>query len=174
MNEDTHPTASHSTNASKAQTDPGESDIAFTKVTGERGFPAWTSRDEIVDFLHENMKPYHDTKSDIDRALTYTLEGPFSADGFVMLAHRKRELLGILVMLNSGMGGYIPSNILLFVGVDPKLRGQGIGGKLIRHSIAQCRGDIKLHVEYDNPAKRLYERLGFTTKYAEMRYAQPD
>ncbi|MDK2978441.1 MAG: hypothetical protein PWP52_1155, partial [Bacteroidales bacterium] len=29
--------------------------------------------------------------------------------------------------------------------------------------------DVKLHVEYDNPAKRLYERLGMTTKYAEMR-----
>jgi hypothetical protein len=25
-------------------------------------------------------------------------------------------------------------------------------------------------VEYDNPAKRLYERMGFSTKYAEMRW----
>jgi hypothetical protein len=25
-------------------------------------------------------------------------------------------------------------------------------------------------VEYDNPAKRLYERVGMKTKYAEMRY----
>jgi len=24
-------------------------------------------------------------------------------------------------------------------------------------------------VEYDNPAKRLYERLGFRSRYAEMR-----
>jgi ribosomal protein S18 acetylase RimI-like enzyme len=31
-------------------------------------------------------------------------------------------------------------------------------------------GDIALHVEYDNPAKNLYERAGFTSKYIEMRY----
>ena len=34
----------------------------------------------------------------------------------------------------------------------------------------ECGGGIALHVEYDNPARRLYERLGFTSKYAEMRY----
>ena len=36
---------------------------------------------------------------------------------------------------------------------------------------ASVEGDTKLHVEYDNPAKRLYERLGFENKYAEMRWS---
>jgi ribosomal protein S18 acetylase RimI-like enzyme len=31
------------------------------------------------------------------------------------------------------------------------------------------RGNIALHVEPDNPAKILYEKLGFTNKYLEMR-----
>ena len=31
------------------------------------------------------------------------------------------------------------------------------------------KGDIALHVEKDNPAKYLYEKLGFTNKYLEMR-----
>ena len=73
--------------------------------------------------------------------------------------------------MKSGMSGYVPEHILLFVTVDPAARGRGIGGRLIRRSIAECPGDVKLHVEHDNPAKRLYERLGFTAKYAEMRYS---
>jgi ribosomal protein S18 acetylase RimI-like enzyme len=68
------------------------------------------------------------------------------------------------------MGGYVPKHILLFVSVLPETRGRGIGGKLIKRSIAECEGDVKLHVEYENPAKRLYERLGFTSDYAEMRF----
>ena len=68
------------------------------------------------------------------------------------------------------MGGYIPENILLFVTISPQIRGKGIGGKLIKHSLNEADGNIKLHVEHDNPAQRLYERLGFTQDYAEMRY----
>ena len=56
------------------------------------------------------------------------------------------------------------------VAVDPSTRGMGVGAKIIKHSFNAADGDIKLHVEYDNPAKKLYERLGMTSKYAEMRF----
>jgi ribosomal protein S18 acetylase RimI-like enzyme len=68
------------------------------------------------------------------------------------------------------MKGYVPENFLLMVAVDPSTRGKGIGAQIINRSFELADGDVKLHVEYDNPAKRLYERLGMTSKYAEMRY----
>ena len=52
----------------------------------------------------------------------------------------------------------------------PDLRGQGLGRRIIEEACGGLDGAVKLHVEYDNPAKRLYERIGFSTKYAEMRY----
>jgi ribosomal protein S18 acetylase RimI-like enzyme len=36
-------------------------------------------------------------------------------------------------------------------------------------AISIAEGNIALHVEPDNPAKGLYEKLGFTNKYLEMR-----
>jgi len=68
------------------------------------------------------------------------------------------------------MKGYIPENILLMVCVHPLMRGKGIGGKIINKSIELANGNIKLHVEHDNPAKQVYESIGFISKYAEMRY----
>jgi ribosomal protein S18 acetylase RimI-like enzyme len=75
-------------------------------------------------------------------------------------------------MLRTGMSGFVPENILLWVAVDPSVRGKGVGSQIIRRSFELADGDVKLHVEYDNPAKHLYERLGMTTKYAEMRYTK--
>lgn len=46
----------------------------------------------------------------------------------------------------------------------PEFRGQGIGGTLMRGVLDEARGKgqmVSIHVEQSNPAKRLYQRLGF-------------
>lgn len=143
----------------------------YTKVVLNQDFPSWADREFTIRFFHETMRPYNDSLDDVARALDYALVPEKGQGGFVMLAHRGETLLGALCMLKTGMGGYIPENILLFVTVAPETRGQGVGRKLIEHCLAETKGEVKLHVEYDNPAKRLYERLGFITKYAEMRWS---
>ena len=37
-------------------------------------------------------------------------------------------------------------------------------------AIEHCKGDIALHVTDDNPAKDMFEKLGFTNPYLEMRF----
>jgi len=80
------------------------------------------------------------------------------------------QLVGVVIMNNTGMSGYIPDVILVYIAVDSKFRGKGYGKKLCLNAIENAEGDVKLHVEYDNPAKGLYEHIGFTNKYAEMRF----
>jgi len=151
-------------------TETSGADVGYVKISGESDFPAWAPRDEVALFFHETMKPYNDELEDVHSALDYALVPGRGQGGFLMLVHEQEKLLGALLMLRTGMGGYIPEHILLFVSVLPETRGRGIGGELIKRSIAECDGHVKLHVEYDNPARRLYERLGFTSDYAEMRF----
>jgi ribosomal protein S18 acetylase RimI-like enzyme len=145
---------------------------SYLKITDLSQLPEWASRDQVARFFHTTMEPYNDTLEDVQAALDYAFVPGRGQGGFLMLVHRQQRLLGALLMLSTGMSGYVPPHILLFVSVLPETRGQGIGSDLIRRSIAECSGDVKLHVEYDNPAKRLYERLGFESKYAEMRYPE--
>jgi ribosomal protein S18 acetylase RimI-like enzyme len=147
-------------------------ELSFTKVTEDGQFPDWASREDVESFLFQKMQPYNDNPEDITRGVNFALGVDGAPGGFVMLANLDGKLVGVLVMLRTGMQGFIPDNILLYVGVDPDMRGKGIGRKLIDHCIEQSDGDVKLHVEYDNPAKRLYERIGFTSKYAEMRFTK--
>lgn len=157
------------TPASEADTDNRTSEIRMHRIDDASGFPDWAPREAVVDFFHTTMKPYNDAPEDVNRALDYAFSKADGEGGFLILAEEKGTLLGALLMLNTGMRGFVPPNILLFVTVHPDHRGRGLGRTIIDHSVAQCDGDVKLHVEYDNPAKRLYERVGFTTKYAEMR-----
>jgi GNAT superfamily N-acetyltransferase len=124
----------------------------------------------LAEFLHESLKPFDDPVEEIIDGLDYALSDDPGRGGFVLLAEEDGEPVGSVVMLRTGMKGYIPENVLLYVAVRPDMRGRGVGGRIIRRSLEEAEGDVKLHVEYDNPAKRLYERIGFVSKYAEMRF----
>jgi len=115
------------------------------------------------------MRPYNDTLKDTLAGITDALENRPAPGGFIVCAMEGHMLLGALVMLNTGMSGYIPPNLLLFIAVDPEKRGQGIGTNLLSKSLENTHGPVKLHVEADNPARRLYERAGFRTAYLDMR-----
>ncbi|MFC3415679.1 GNAT family N-acetyltransferase [Algoriphagus hitonicola] len=126
-------------------------------------------KNEIADFLFEHLGEYGDPKDDIMKCLDYALDRGIRAGGFVVLAREKGKIVGALVMNKTGMSGYIPENILVYIAVDAAQRGKGIGKKIMDMAIKMANGAIALHVEPDNPAKKLYEKLGFTNKYLEMR-----
>ena len=122
-----------------------------------------------VDFLHKNLEQYGDEKSDIEKAIKYSLKEIPSFGGFIIKAFDKEKLVGIVVINKTGMSGYIPENILVYIAVDNSQRGKGYGKYLMNKAIELSEGSIALHVEKDNPARFLYEKVGFTNPYLEMR-----
>jgi ribosomal-protein-alanine N-acetyltransferase len=151
--------------------EPKDSDIEMHVMHDFDDFPSWLTPEQLAVFLHKSLKPFEDSLPDVRQGIKDALSPEAGEPGFILLSEHDKKPLGALVMLRTGMAGYVPENLLLWVAVDPAARGQGIGGKLINRSFELADGDVKLHVEYDNPAKRLYERLGMTNKYAEMRYS---
>lgn len=132
--------------------------------------PATTAeKNKIADFLSEHLDQYGDKREDILRALEYAQKEAASHGGFIVTGMRKEKIVGAVVINQTGMKGYIPENILVYIAVDGGRRGEGIGKRLMKKAIELAKGDIALHVEPDNPARILYEKLGFTNKYLEMR-----
>ncbi len=127
------------------------------------------TKQEFIDFLYQHLDSFGDSKSAIEKAIDYAFSEAEGKGGFLLVAYYDNEIAGALVMNETGMSEYIPENILVYIAVHSKYRGKGFGAEIIKKSFELSRGDIKLHVEYDNPAKRLYEKLGMKTKYAEMR-----
>jgi ribosomal protein S18 acetylase RimI-like enzyme len=130
--------------------------------------------DDLIDFLFVHLDRFGDTKKAIAACLDYAMSDAEGKGGFILMALQNDKIAGAVVMIETGMKWYIPEYFLVYIAVHKDNRNQGLGGKLMGMVMDQAAGDIALHVEYDNPAKRLYERVGFQSKYAEMRYQKEE
>ncbi len=136
-------------------------------IDTQTGKHALFTDDAIASFLFQHLDQFGDKKELILKCLDYV----FNPDrgGFVVVAHEDGKIAGAVVVNETGMSGYIPENILVYIAVDKAHRGKGLGKSLMQKAMERATGSIALHVEPDNPAKFLYEKLGFTNKYLEMR-----
>ncbi|CAG5081551.1 GNAT family N-acetyltransferase [Parvicella tangerina] len=131
--------------------------------------PTEIEKEQIVDFLHTHLQEYGDDKKDIKKAIDYAVKEFSSFGGFIILLIDQGSILGAVVINKTGMGGYIPENILVYIATHNDHRGKGLGKTMMEKTIEFAKGDIALHVEHNNPAKHLYEKYGFTNPYLEMR-----
>ena len=75
------------------------------------------------------------------------------------IVERRGEAIGRLYVAREMQG-----RALFDISLLPGWAGQGIGGALIDHVLAEARGAgraVRLHVQPHNPARRLYLRKGF-------------
>lgn len=131
--------------------------------------PTTSEKVAVADFLFKSLEQYGDPKEDILKCMDYALKETSAIGGFICVACMDKKIVGAVIINRTGMKDYIPENILVYIATDAEKRGQGIGRQLMEKAIATADGNIALHVEPNNPAKKLYEKLGFTNKYLEMR-----
>lgn len=144
---------------------PIKEDLKYKLINKFSGPGTLITNGDVKHFLFKHLEQYGDNLIDIQKALDYV----FERGGFVLVQFFEEQISGVVVINETGMSGYIPENILVYIAVNNKHRGLGFGKELMTCAIKSCKGDIALHVEKNNPARFLYEKLGFTNPYLEMR-----
>ena len=120
--------------------------------------------------MSTHLEQYGDKEEDIDKAFNYAISANADAGGYVIsLRDHENNIVGASIVNRTGMEGYIPENILVYIATHREHRGKGIASSLMQEIVNTSEGDIALHVEPDNPAIGLYRKFGFTNKYLEMR-----
>lgn len=141
----------------------------YLLISGAAGPDDFFNEERIAEFLFQHLEEYGDPKEQILACLDYVFDP--EKGGFVAIAYEDdKSIKGATIVNKTGMSGYIPENILVYIAVDASTRGKGVGKALMEMALEEAEGGVALHVEPDNPAKHLYEKLGFTNKYLEMRY----
>jgi GNAT superfamily N-acetyltransferase len=143
--------------------------MIVTKVFNSVNKPDIVEKADIINFLFHNLEQYGDPKQDIEKSVHYALKETPSFGGFILVSYEGNEISGAVIINETGMKDYIPENILVYIATHKNMRGKGIGKHLMKQAIELTKGNIALHVEPDNPARFLYQKVGFTSKYIEMR-----
>ena len=139
-------------------------------VYDRNNLPSDERLDRITNFLFDHLEQFGDDESAIRKCADFALErGKDALGGFILVGEIDNSIAGAVIMNRTGMNEYIPDNILVYIATHRDMRGRGIGSSLMKKAIERSEGQVALHVEADNPARKLYEKLGFTNKYLEMR-----
>lgn len=141
--------------------------MEFIIINHQTGENKDYNNETIAAFLFKHLEQYGDAIEDIKKCIDFVMNP--AKGGNIIVGLDEGEMVGATVLNNTGMEGYIPENILVYIAVDNSRRGKGYGKSIMQKAIETTPGNIALHVEPDNPAKFLYEKLGFTNKYLEMR-----
>src|SRR5210317_565124 len=80
--------------------------------------------DEIVEFLYHHLEQYGDKKEDIRKAIEYAMNVTDSPGGYILTAREEQNIMGAVVVNKTGMSGYIPENILVYIAVHKDTRGK--------------------------------------------------
>lgn len=141
--------------------------MEFKQINATSGEDKTYTNQIIAAFLYTHLEEYGDHIEDILKCIDYVMNP--DKGGNIVVGLDENKIVGVVILNNTGMKGFIPENILVYIAVDNSQRGKGYGKKLMQKAISLVEGNIALHVEPNNPAKKLYEKLGFTNKYLEMR-----
>lgn len=137
---------------------------AFTKINP-------LEKNAVINFLHEHTP--NTSKSDIRHAIEYALKEIPSFGGFIYTAHQDKQLVGVIIATKTGMTGYNAKHLFVFVSLLPLLNiSEDSATSLLSRAIDYADGDIALHIKPNNPALKLYQKLGFQAQFVELRLSK--
>lgn len=122
----------------------------------------------VIRFLLANTE--NASKKSIEEAVEYALKTKPSFGGFVLTAQVNQEIVAVIVANRTGMAAYNPSHIFVYLSVAPSFIDQeDLLQHFITKAISYSDGEVAMHVKPDNPALRVFHKLGFSAEYLELR-----
>lgn len=77
--------------------------------------PTTEEANAIVRFLAEHLEQYGDPEKDIEKALKYALGYDQKPGGSVLVIQLDGDIVGAVILNQTGMEDYIPENILVYI-----------------------------------------------------------
>ncbi|HLU87334.1 MAG TPA: GNAT family N-acetyltransferase [Taishania sp.] len=131
--------------------------------------PSEIEKYKIVDFLSKHLDGLESNKENIRGAIEYSTKEKLSFGGLVIVKKVHDEIVGVSIVNQTGMQGYMAENVLVYIAVSKKFRNKGIAKMMVEQVLRHAKGDVALHLKGDSSLAPLCEKFGFKNSIVEMR-----
>lgn len=109
-------------------------------------------------------------KKDVIEALDYALKEKPSFGGFILAMKKDHAFIASIVVNNTGMQGYKPNNIFVYVTIHEDYKNdEKVLKEIMCKALDMSNGDVALHIDPKSPIIKFYQKLGFTQRTLELR-----
>ena len=152
-----------------------KSEVTFSVVT-LIDTPTQLEKIEIANFIYTHAEGHLDSQENIIRCLDYAFGSVRNSHGFVVVGRDSatigdQSIVSAAIVLNTGMGGYFPENLLVYFVVKPEFVSDSLIENMMDKVGSFAKGEIAIRMRHDHPYKGNFSHLGFDNEYCELRRA---
>ena len=113
----------------------------------------------LINFICDYQEDTSLEKSIITHLVDYALKEISSFGGFVVTEEKQEEILGIMVVNNTGIEGYMPNNLIVLGTFLPNIGKEGSKKRILQKNMHITRGEAALLI------KKSYQPKNFLHSY---------
>jgi ribosomal-protein-alanine N-acetyltransferase len=124
-------------------------------------FVTTLEKEAIINFLMAKLEEYQDSRDNVSRAVEYALSKFPHQGGFVIIARKDKDVVGVCVVNRTNFEGYLAENILVFLAIRPEERRKGVASEMLKQVKIYSKGSIAVRLKRDENVADLFRKSGF-------------
>ncbi|MDA9121069.1 GNAT family N-acetyltransferase [Flavobacteriales bacterium] len=135
--------------------------MAQYQLLNTTDFVTTLEKESIINFLMANLEEYQDSRDNVSRAVEYALSKFPHQGGFVLIARKDEDIIGICVVNRTNFEGYFAENIIAFLAICSEERRTGVATDLLKQVMVYSKGSIAARLKPDEKIADLFRKSGF-------------
>lgn len=131
--------------------------------------PSEMEKHKIVDFFVANLEEMEPNREFIRKSIDYATKERLSFGGFIIVNKSHGEIVGVSIVNQTGMEGYMTENVLAYFAVSTKFRNNGIAKNMVEQILRHAKGEVALHLKEKSTFAKIFKKIGFKKSIVEMR-----
>lgn len=117
----------------------------------------------LINFIHDYQEGTTLNIPTITHLMDYALKEISSFGGFVVTEEKETKLLGIMIVNNTGMEGYMPKNLIVASAFLPTSGKEGSKKRILQKIMHTTRGEAALFIKNPHQQKHTINFLNLKT-----------